>query len=336
MNDRRTTSYYQHLGWWLREPEDRLPYRGNIRGVFWARQGVAVGIDLRKVKRGTSVELSRPQTFIADGKTAATSLPLLLSQRCPGCEGAALSLHESPELDEPQVACRGCGAMYDLASFVALRGYPLVASWGLRLEGRWGANDHQSLVELGPTTLSSRGAQASKATLALARACQPTALAVHMVDDQGLAALGPQSRLEALRVWHTKLTDAGLASIARLDTLRDLNAGNNAGLSDQGIAQLSTLSALTTLNLEQTALGDAGLAVLALLPSLRSLRMARTQITDEGLRALRRHPSLEQLDIGSNPITDAGIEHLTTMPSLKSVIAYSTKIRAKKAYPFLR
>lgn len=334
----REFHYDQQLGWWLREPDDEYSYayRANIRGVFFARRGSAVGVDLRKVKQGTTLSFTRPQTFIADAKTAAAVLPRLLDQRCPTCAGAQLRLHSEDTLPAEQVACLGCGGMYDLPTFVEQQGYPLATCWGLRLEGRWSPGDDRRAAALAPLSVSAKGAQACEAALAVARACQPVAFAAEVIDDRGLAALGPQPRLEALRLWYTRITDQGLATVARLSSLRELNAGNNAGITDAGIERLAALGGLTTLNLEQTALGDAGLAALARLPALRSLSMARTRISDAGLRALRDHPGLEEIDIASNPISDAGIEHLATIPNLRSVTAYSTRVRATKRYGFLR
>ncbi|MEM9188616.1 MAG: hypothetical protein AAGF12_05545 [Myxococcota bacterium] len=182
--------------------------------------------------------------------------------------------------------------------------------WGLRLEGRWGPGSESTVPSPGPHLISAKGVQGSKAAVKLAAERQPQAFAADKLDDKALAALGKQPKLRALRVWYTKITDDGLATIASFKGLTQLNAGNNAGVTAEGLVQLSKLSKLTHLNIEATALDDRGLKAIAKLKKLRHLEIAATKVTDEGVEALFDHPALEHVSVFSTKASKKCIKRL--------------------------
>jgi hypothetical protein len=69
------------------------------------------------------------------------------------------------------------------------------------------------------------------------------------------------------------VTDADLAAIGRVTTLRQLDLRKTA-VTDAGLVHLRGLRALETLNLFRTGIGDAGLAHLAGLTALRTISWA--------------------------------------------------------------
>jgi len=98
------------------------------------------------------------------------------------------------------------------------------------------------------------------------------------VSDAGLAHLCPDLQ-----------PGAGLAHLSRLNSLTTLNLTCCEAITDAGLAHLSRLNSLTTLNLGGcTAITDAGLAHLSRLNSLTTLNLWNcTAITDAGLAHLR-------------------------------------------------
>ncbi len=65
-------------------------------------------------------------------------------------------------------------------------------------------------------------------------------------------------------------------------------------VGDAGLAHLSSLKSLQTLNLGGPRVGDAGLAHLFNLKSLQSLNLSRTQVSEAGREAFRlKRPDVE-------------------------------------------
>jgi internalin A len=92
------------------------------------------------------------------------------------------------------------------------------------------------------------------------------------------------THLTSLSLAHTKLTDVGLTSIARMPRLESLElAGTKI---DGGSADISALARLEYLGLDETGIADEALSEVAALASLRSLSMCRTSIGDAGIALL--------------------------------------------------
>jgi uncharacterized membrane protein/YHS domain-containing protein len=97
-----------------------------------------------------------------------------------------------------------------------------------------------------------------------------------------LSALGPNLRW--LDLAGTKITDAGLGSLAAMPNLTRLHLERTA-ITDAGLARLGTLTELEYLNLYGTAITDAGLASLQSLPRLRHLYLWQTKVTPAAAKA---------------------------------------------------
>ena len=106
-------------------------------------------------------------------------------------------------------------------------------------------------------------------------------------DDQSLKLLEP---IAAYVLWldvsRTRVTDAGLVSVAKLPNLTRLDL-NHTGVTDAGLARLASLTHLESLNLYGTVITDAGLDRLKGLTRLRTLHLWQTQVTPEGVARLR-------------------------------------------------
>ena len=103
-----------------------------------------------------------------------------------------------------------------------------------------------------------------------------TASAPGRCDDAALARLAPVADLivEA-ELARTKITDAGLASLAGCENLRAIDLTRTA-VSSAGVTSLAALKKLESLNLTATRVDAAGAAKLKELPALRQLWLFAT------------------------------------------------------------
>ncbi len=106
-----------------------------------------------------------------------------------------------------------------------------------------------------------------------------TASAPTRCDDAALAKLAPVADLivEA-ELARTKVTDAGLASLAACTNLRTLDLTRTA-ITSAGLASLLPLKKIESLNLTATAVDDSGVDQLKQLPALKSTWLFGTRVT---------------------------------------------------------
>lgn len=110
---------------------------------------------------------------------------------------------------------------------------------------------------------------------------------VSTCSDEKLAVLLPvKENIAQLDLGRTKITDAGLKTVAELPRL-------------------------VQLDLRQTAVTDAGLEALTKLKNLQSLNLYGTQVTDAGLKQLAAIKSLKSVYLWGTKATDAGAKQLT-------------------------
>lgn len=152
---------------------------------------------------------------------------------------------------------------------------------------------------------------------------------VHLKDLQGLQALG---------LWHTRVTDRGLECLKDLKALESLDLSDTQ-ITDAGLEQLKGLQGLQTLILWQTQVTDAGMVHLKDLKGLRSLNLWHTQVTDGGLVHLKDLKELRSLNLWETKITDTGLAHLKEMAGLRWLDIQDTQVTEaglaalKKALP---
>jgi uncharacterized membrane protein len=106
-------------------------------------------------------------------------------------------------------------------------------------------------------------------------------------DDAALKLAEPiAAHVLWLDVSRTRITDAGLASVAKLTNLTRLDL-NHTAITDAGLAQLASLTRLETLNLYGTTISDAGLDRLKPLTNLRTVHLWQTRVTPEAVARLK-------------------------------------------------
>ncbi|MBL9114854.1 MAG: hypothetical protein JNJ83_07575 [Verrucomicrobiaceae bacterium] len=123
--------------------------------------------------------------------------------------------------------------------------------------------------------------------------------------DAGLTPLAAVAdKIISLDLARTKVTDAGLVSVAAMKNLTELHL-ENTGITDKGLDQLKGLSSLEYLNLYGTQVTDAGAAKLAGLKKLKSLYLWQTKVTKAGADSLKKALAGTHVNIGWTAEDDA-------------------------------
>jgi hypothetical protein len=157
----------------------------------------------------------------------------------------------------------------------------------------------------------------------------------HLRDTDLIALAGLPSPL-VLMLNNTPISDTGLALLARLckpqenqkplvGEIWELHLGYTQ-VGDEGLAHLTAMPSLRTLDLTKTGTTDAGLVHVAKLTHLRRLILARTQVQGPGLPQLRSLADLMELDLEGTPVNDDGLFQLPALPHLRKLVLRGTRI----------
>jgi hypothetical protein len=123
-------------------------------------------------------------------------------------------------------------------------------------------------------------------------------------------------QLEVLDIEHLDVPESDLNVLAGLTQLRQLRLG--FPVTDAGLARLAEVSSLRILNLPRGEFTGTGLAELVRLPHLELLRFRSPRVTDSGLDEIARMPALKFLHLIDVPVTDAGLRALHGLTKLES------------------
>ncbi len=161
---------------------------------------------------------------------------------------------------------------------------------------------------------SGKGWQMLQTLPRLTHICTPYGL-----TDEEMAGIATLQTVDEMEIDADRLTDAGLASIAKLRNLQVLHLEGTSMMTDEGLKVLATLPRLRHLRLSGP-FTDKGLAYLAALPSLKALWLETPRATEEGLWQLAQCKSLERLCVPwYDTITARGVGYLRSMPKLKAL-----------------
>jgi beta-lactamase regulating signal transducer with metallopeptidase domain len=145
------------------------------------------------------------------------------------------------------------------------------------------------------------------------------------VTDAWLRRLKDQRNLQDVCLFHTQITDAGLAHLQGLTELRTLGL-TNTRITDAGLKYLKDMKKLKTLIMAETPIGDAGLADLAGLTSLESLCINGTRVTDAGLVHVRQLGNLEALYLSQTSVSDASLKYVIGLKRLRVLEILDTSV----------
>jgi internalin A len=113
------------------------------------------------------------------------------------------------------------------------------------------------------------------------------------ITDFGVAKLARLKKLRQLDLSGAAVTPTGLKSLAALPELQRLSLWNASAIDDTAAAQLEGLSKLVTLDLSNTAVGNETLARLGKLPGLKRLYVNETKISADAISTFEKeHPGV--------------------------------------------
>ncbi|MBI1872622.1 MAG: hypothetical protein HYS05_01875 [Acidobacteria bacterium] len=121
------------------------------------------------------------------------------------------------------------------------------------------------------------------------------------ITDLGLAKLAKLAKLRHLDLSGSAITVRGLKTLANLPHLERLSLWNVTGIDDGAAPYLEALGNLTSLDLSNTAVGDETLVRLARLSKLQRLYVGETKVTPEGLTAFQRQRPASVVSWGTRP-----------------------------------
>jgi hypothetical protein len=123
-----------------------------------------------------------------------------------------------------------------------------------------------------------------------------------------------------------KVTDAGLASLSALPELQSLELSGTR-ITDSGLEQISKLTDLQVLDLaENHEISNSGFAKLKSLTNLRTLLLFSTDVGDEGVAALADLPQLSVLYLGDTKVTDEAVASIKNLKQLEELYLEFTDI----------
>ncbi len=151
-------------------------------------------------------------------------------------------------------------------------------------------------------------------------------LANTLVDDQSIDVLVKLSQLKKLRLARTQIGDTGLARVPEFKLLEDLDLSECSQITDAGLAALGKIVTLKRLNLWRDAISDDGVKQLVKLTNMEWLNVDNTQLTDGGLDAFQGMTKLTFLHLGSTGVSDAGMPKLKPLRALKDLKVTRTSV----------
>jgi hypothetical protein len=137
------------------------------------------------------------------------------------------------------------------------------------------------------------------------------------------------SRISALDLRNTRVTNEGLRHLEGLSQIHDLILGNDgkpfrqpgttpvSPITDAGLIHLKGLKQLTDLTLCGLPITDSGLGALKDLPQLRMLNLSRTNIEGPGLAGLKSLPALAYLYLNDGALTEKGLGSIAGASNLQ-------------------
>lgn len=109
-------------------------------------------------------------------------------------------------------------------------------------------------------------------------------------NDEGLAACAGLPHLRELRIWHTMATDAGVAKLEGMKTLKVVHLGPQftPRMTDASLASVAAIPSLETVSVMEMRLSwDKSLSRLKGLPALKVLELHQDEISEEDLARVR-------------------------------------------------
>jgi len=182
--------------------------------------------------------------------------------------------------------------------------------------GSWTAMRDGVQVATGPARGSVRMPAGADVVL---RPCSPV---------RGLANLAPDD-IHAVETFKKITTDTDLARLAHLTGLRVLGCSKAHPVTDRGLATIASLRNLRDLDLYFTGVTDRGLPHLAGMVQLERLHLGLTRVKGPGLRCLAGLQRLQWISLEETDVDDAVVTSLAALPSLRRIALWGTRLSTR-------
>jgi hypothetical protein len=124
-------------------------------------------------------------------------------------------------------------------------------------------------------------------------------------------------------------TDEDLRRLAHLTGLQYLRCSKSVEITDAGIAHIAGLRELRDLDLYRTSLTDASLAHIGAMHRLTHLHLGMTKVKSPGVVYLARLQRLWRLSLECTDVDDSVVPVLSTMTSLRRLALWGTRLSVK-------
>jgi hypothetical protein len=131
-----------------------------------------------------------------------------------------------------------------------------------------------------------------------------------------LARLAKSPWIISLDLSNSDIKDGDLAVLADMTQLEYLFLSGNPKLTDAGIAHLAKCTRLRHLDLRETSVTGTGFAALAACQELRTIDLTQCPVTDDTVVQIPRFAVLDNIYLGGTQITDTGARHFLEWTSL--------------------
>ena len=140
------------------------------------------------------------------------------------------------------------------------------------------------------------------------------------ITDAGLAHIAQLTSLKMLFSMCSSITEVGICHLAKLPNLSQIILQRAPGITGENFAQLTALP-VQQLHLAESGITDQGLAcIVATFPDLEVINIASTNVSDDGLAALANLNKAGRLHVGNPNTSDKGILHLLKLKTAPRII----------------
>lgn len=133
------------------------------------------------------------------------------------------------------------------------------------------------------------------------------------------------NRLRTLYIESDSLTDQGVANLDSMTYLQSLQL-RSSQITDAGLAPLRKLNSMASLMLHGEKITDATLDHIGGLDKIYNLRLGDCKITDQGLQRIVPLQQLSSLQLDGTLVTDSGLTTLRQIPGLNDVHLSNTAV----------
>ncbi|MEW4486838.1 hypothetical protein AB1L42_02085 [Thalassoglobus sp. JC818] len=142
------------------------------------------------------------------------------------------------------------------------------------------------------------------------------------INDEYLLILPRLSGLQSVLLNETEITDAGLETLGKIETLRNLDL-RDCAISNDGLAHLVGLKELRALRLSgksgATTVDDEGMESVGQLTNLKALLLDFLWVSGDGLAKLNGLENLEELYLAGTLVGDEDLKQVQQFPKLKKL-----------------